>query len=212
MHFKDYDCVVIGDELSFRTGLGNQGFLFDPNSFGNALSARKAKVPDPIDKYRDWIYIDCKFYPAGTDVESVLEKFADFTVSGVAIELRNTFSSDWTSHLHALPGAIEHITKKELHTLNLFPGNFHKILRLSSQGYSIASKKELSAALKEAKTLSEKKFTRETEKTAHYIGRPAEFLATAHKLGIDQNILDFSLLKDLKLHELRNPYGETGIN
>jgi hypothetical protein len=74
------------------------------------------------------------------------------------------------------------------------------------------SKKELSVALEEAKTISEKKFIRETEKTNHYIGSPAEFLATAHKLGIDQNILDFSLFKDLKLRELRNPYGETGIH
>jgi hypothetical protein len=188
---RDFDCIVIGDGETFAQNLFGSGFLIGKKNSRGAKILKKARISDLSDNFDDWVYLDCKIYESDRDIESILQKISDLTISGVALDLNESNDSDWMNKVRALPFAIEDLKKKQLRVVNLYPVTLYKIIRLISAGFKQPSEREIQNSFKKLKEIDKDTFLRDKEKTIRYVGGEEKVLEIARNMGIESDILNF---------------------
>lgn len=189
---RDYDCIIVGDGEKFAENLIANGFIYGNKNTEKAKVLKKARITNPVHQYDDWLYLDCKIYPAEEDIQSILQRISDFTISGVALDVKDLEASDWKDKIITIPNAIEDIQQKRLRVVKPYAISLHKIIRMVSRDFQKPSQKEIDLCIEKLKDIPEDKFIINTEKTVRYVGSEEKVLEIARKLGITTNILNFA--------------------
>lgn len=192
---RDFDCIVIGDPQEFAHNLEKLGFIYGAKNSDKAKVLKKARIENPSESYNDWLYLDCKIYSNEETIESVLQKISDFSINGVALDIKELESSDWLAKVIELPNATVDIQEKKLRIIKCYSASIYKILRLVSQGFKQPTEEDVTRCLEKLKEISREKFDKETTKTIKYIGDEGKVLKVAEQLGIKFNILNFEELQ-----------------
>jgi hypothetical protein len=196
---RDFDCIVIGDGETFAQNLSNAGYVYGQKNSEKTKVLKKARIPNPEHQYDDWLYLDCKIYPDTEDIQSILERISDFTISGVALDLKDVESEEWENKIISIPNALEDIHQKKLRVIKPYAISFHKIIRMVSRGFQKPSQEDIDICFEKLKEITEDKFITNTEKTIRYVGDREEVLEITKNLGVHINILNFSELKNSAL-------------
>lgn len=192
---RDYDCIVIGDGEMLANNLVGAGFAFGSKNFERAKVFKKARISNPVHKYDDWLYLDCKIFPSGEKIDSVLENISDFTINGVALDINFFDSIDWLSKIIAIPRALDDIEGKRLKLNKPYATNFYKIIRLVSRGFQPPTKSDIAIYLEKLREITKEKFISNTEKTFRYIGNEEQAMKISKELGATFNVFNFEEVK-----------------
>jgi len=190
---RDFDIIVIGDGETFSKRLIERGFIFGNKNSEKEKVIKKARMENPIHRYDDWVYLDCKIFPNTESVESVLQKITDFTVSGVALDLEDMYKDDWFQKVIAVPNALDDIKNKKVRLMTPYGIGFYKIIRLMSRGFEKPSNADALSCLVKLKNITEERFKTEIEKTVLYVGDRNRVMTLARSLGVDVDVLDFNV-------------------
>lgn len=188
---RDFDCIVIGDGEKFAENLSGAGFIFGLKDSEKSKVLKKPRIPNPVHSYNDWLYLDCKIYPQGEDIQAILQKISDFTISGVAMNLKDLESDDWLEKIIAVPNGKEDIRAKKLRVIKPYAINLHKIIRMMSRGFEKPSESDVRLCFKKFKEISEEKFAVNAQKTIAYVGSEEKVLAIAKELGVGREVVEF---------------------
>lgn len=192
---RDFDCIVIGDGETFAQNLVNAGFIFGSKNTEKSKVLKKVRIAEPVHQYDDWLYLDCKIYPLGETADGVMNRISDFTISGVALNLKYIESNDWQERVVAIPKALEDIQEKQLTVVKAYSISLHKIIRMVSRGFKKPSEEEVGLCLEKMKDIPEDKFITNTEKTIRYVGSEDEVLKISKDIGINFDILKYEEVK-----------------
>ncbi|MFH1170505.1 MAG: hypothetical protein V1704_03010 [Candidatus Vogelbacteria bacterium] len=192
---RDYDCVVIGNGEMFANNLVKGGFVFGSKNFEKAKIFKKARISNPVHKYNDWLYLDCKIFSSEERINSILEKISDLTISGVALDIQFFDSINWISKIIAIPKALDDIKEKKLRLVNPYPINFYKIIRLVSRGFQQPTKSDIIMCLEKLREITKERFISNTEKTIRYIGSEEQAIKISKELGATFNVFNFEEIK-----------------
>lgn len=187
---RDFDCIVIGDGEKFAENLLKAGFIFGSKNSARDKILKKHRIPNPVHKYDDWLYLDCKIYPHGEDIQAILQKISDFTISGVAMNVKDLEADNWLEKIIAVPNGKEDIHSKKLCVIKPYAINLHKIVRMMSRGFEKPSESDVRLCLEKFKEISEEKFAVNAQKTVAYVGSEEKVLAIAKELGIGREVVD----------------------
>jgi hypothetical protein len=135
--------------------------------------------------------LDCKIYPQGEVVTEILERISDFTISGVALDMKDITSIDWLEKVIAVPDALNDIREKNLTVIKPYAISLHKIIRMVSRGFHKPSVSDIAMCIKKLKEIPKDKFLVNTEKTVRYVGDEEKVIEITKRLGITFNILNF---------------------
>lgn len=192
---RDYDCIVIGDGELFAKNLVEVGFVFGSKNSDKDKILKIARNQNPVHIYNDWLYLDCKIFPSGSDIKSILEKISDLTISGVALNVKDVDSLNWRTKIISIDNAVKDIEERQLRVVNAYSSSIYKIIRLIHKGFKPPISKEIKKVIEELKNISETTHLRHEKKTIEYIGNKEEITEIAKRLGIDFDVLDFSEIK-----------------
>ncbi len=192
---RDFDCIVIGDGELFAQNLLKAGFVYGSKDSEKSKVLKKARILNPVDRYNDFLYLDCKIFSSSESIESTLERISDFTIGAVALDIKEIDSINWLNKVSSIEDAVLDIKNKKLKIIKSYPANLYKMIRLVSQGYQLLLDNDVEYILEKAKDITEEKFKREVEKTSQYVGGAENVLEIARGLGITKNILDFESIK-----------------
>jgi hypothetical protein len=167
---RDFDCIVIGDGDKFAENLTNVGFIFGSKNSEKSKVLKKARLLNPVHQYDDWLYLDCKIFPPEENIEGILNRISDFTISGVALDIKNVESPDWKNKIITIPNAIKDIQQKNLKVVKPYAISFHKIIRMISRGFQKPPQEDIDLCIEKLKDIPEDKFIVNTEKTVRYVG------------------------------------------
>lgn len=193
---RDYDCIVIGDGETFANNLLTTGFIFGKKNTEKGKVIKKNRIAEPVHQFDDWVYLDCKIYPAGETIENVLESISDFTISAVALDVMQMDKTDWFEKIIALSHAITDIQNKEIKVIKSYPANIYKIIRFISRGYNKPSQEDIAKSMEKLQEIAEDKFIMNTEKTVQYLGSEQDVRTIASNIGITIDILNFEEIKN----------------
>lgn len=194
---NDFDLIIIGDGDTFIKNLKQVGFEFSDRSVPNQPSARFPRIANPIEKYKDWMYIDCKIYTSEYTVKDILAKFTDFSVSGVALDMTHIEDVYWQDHIYALPSALDDISHKRLRVVVPYPASLLKVVRMVAQGFTPPTQDEMSVLIESFKEISEGKYNKRRDKTIRYVGSTQKTIEIIRSLGLSEDILDFQKIIQL---------------
>ena len=192
---RDFDCIVIGDGEKFADNLFSNNFIYGNKNTEKAKVLKMGRISSPVHQYDDWLYLDCKIYPSNESIEDILKRISDFTISGVALDIKNIEAPDWYNKIIAIPNAIEDIQQKRLGVVKPYAISLHKIIRMVSRGFQKPPQEEIDKCIEKLKDISEDKFVINTEKTIRYVGSKEKVAEIAQELGITHNILNFEQIK-----------------
>ncbi len=193
---RDFDCIVIGDGEKFADNLIKAGFIYGNKNSEKSKVLKKARISNPEHQYDDWLYLDCKIYPNSENVEDILKRISDFTISGVALNMQDIEVSNWKDKIIAIPNAVSDIQGKKLTVVKPYAISLHKIIRMVSRGFQKPAQEEINMCIEKLKDIPEDKFEVNTEKTIRYVGSKEKVAEIAQELGITFNILNFEEVKN----------------
>lgn len=194
---RDFDCIVIGDGEMLAKNLSDKGFIFGSKNSEKSKVLKKERISNPLHQYNDWLYLDCKIYTPEENIQDILARISDFTISGVAMNIKDIFSENWLEKIIAIPYAKEDIKDKKLRVVKPYAISLHKIIRMVSQNFEKPSKEDIALCIEKLKELTEEKFIANTEKTIRYVGSKDEVQKISNGLGISFDILNFNEIKSL---------------
>lgn len=187
---RDFDCIVIGNGEKFASNLVNAGFVFGLKNSEKSKILKKPRTDNPVHQFDDWVYLDCKIYPHENTIEYVLGKITDFTLSGVALNLRDINSDDWILQIISIPNALEDIKNKTIKIVNHYPLNIYKIIRLLSQGFVLSEDIDIQMCINKRIEATTERLQKEINKTINYVGGKEATQKIIDRLEIKQNILE----------------------
>jgi hypothetical protein len=190
---RDFDCIVIGNGEKFADNLINAGFVFGSKNSEKSKILKKPRTDNPIHQFNDWVYLDCKIYSHENTIEDVLVKITDFTLSGVALSLKDINSDDWIRQIISMPNALEDIKSKTIKIVNHYPLNIYKIIRLLSQGFILSEDIDIQMCVNKRTEATTERLKKEINKTINYVGGKEGAQKIIDSLGITQDILLLSV-------------------
>jgi|SRR3989344_629186 len=194
---RDFDCIVMGDGESFAKNLISKGFIFGSKNSSTKKILKKERFRNPIHRYDDWVYLDCKIFNNGESIDNILRNISDFTISGFALNIKDIFSLDWLNKIIAVPGAMEDLKNRKIRVVNPYSISIHKIIRLMSRDFQKPEKSDILSCIEKFKEITEDKFVYNTEKTIRYVGSKKKVLIIANELGITFDIFDHKKVTSL---------------
>ena len=186
---RDFDCIVIGDGEKFAENLVNAGFVFGSKNSEKSKILKKSRIDNPIHQFDDWVYLDCKIYSPENKIRDVLGKITDFTLSGVALNLKDINSDDWIQKIISAPDALEDIKNKTIRIVNHYPLNIYKIIRLLSQGFTLSEEIDIEMCANKRFEATTERLQKEINKTINYVGGEDSAQKIIDSLGVNQDIL-----------------------
>lgn len=180
----DYDCLVIGDGEKFAKNLEKESFIYGSKNSDFAKILKKAKVKSLEDKFENYVFLDLKIYSGDGDTLQILNKIADFTISAVALDIKDLFEEDWQDRVISLPESFDDMENKVLRPVNLSRIKVYKIIRMASQGFKLSNNFDFQ---KVKSQIIQEKSEKELEKTIRYVGSREKVTQIAKELNIDTN-------------------------
>lgn len=190
---RDFDLLVIGDRDSFIENLKEIGFSYGSIHREHEIVVKKKKIPRPI-KMSDYIYLDIHSSDLKTVADN-LSEYANFTINGSALPLKNIFSDDWFKTIISIPGTMTDLKGKHLRVNKpSSPSGLFACVRFMSQGFAKPNQHDIDVLLDHFLQIGSDNFDRRIKKVFDSVGNKKKALELVWQLGIKFDIFDFSEL------------------
>jgi len=197
---RDYDLIFIGDRKQFVNNLRNLKFRYSKLRRKSQVVLKKEIVKNPKD-IGDFVVLDISF-SVQKDIYDILRKKINFTINGLAINIKDLFSDIWMKKIITLPHSITDIKAKQLR-LNtekktFFGTDLYACIRFVSQGFKKPLKDEIDILFRAMKKLPKYKFERNKTKVFDYVGGKEKAKKIVQKMGLNEDVFSFETVIKLR--------------
>ncbi len=195
---RDYDLIVIGASKRFIENLRQRGFTYGKTRRLTKVTMRKKKTRHPKG-FSGYVYLDLALRKKGT-IGEVLRERTNFTMNGMAVDLRRVVRPGWFRWVVSIPGAIADLRAMRVRTYKRYPLNLYACLRFVSQGFKVPPKDEMSNMVEDVRKAKWRYFKRDTEKLIRYVGSKRKAKQLVSRLGVKTDIFDFRSMQQKRPH------------